>query len=220
MPVVKVPVIQAFSFPVRINLTPETSTNCGCQTLIATVYDQNNNPMPNIVVQFMTDHGTLTPSSGTTNGTGQVETVLNMAGTPYTANVMVYAEGKFGTFLFDQAQTRQSLTTLTLLPGSVSANATVECQPEPAIIVWKYISNSSSGPWLDENNPPGLLVPGGTTIWYKFVVTNTGNTPLTDVNLTDNVYTAVFHKNDPGTRGVNRVRDWPDNNPDDRLYVC
>ena len=183
-----------FSFPVRMNLTPVTSTNCGCQTLIATVYDQKGLPEQGITVKFITDHGTLTPSSGTTNGTGEVETVLNMAGTPYTANVMVYAEGKYGTFLFDQAQTRQSLTTLTLLPGSVSANATVECKPEPAIKVWKYISSSDSGPWLDENNPPGLLVPGGTYIWYKFVVTNTGNTPLTDVNLTDDRYQACSIK--------------------------
>ena len=129
-----------------------------------------------------------------------------MSGTPYTANVMVYAEGKFGTFLFDQAQTRQSLTTLTLLPGSVSANATVECKPEPAIILYKYISNSSSGPWLDENNPPGLLVPGGTSIWYKFVVTNTGNTVLNSVNLEDSLYSYLLADTNPGTRGVNRVR--------------
>ena len=184
----------SFSFPVRINLTPETSTNCGCQTLIATVYDQNNNPMSNIVVKFLTDHGTLSPSSGTTNSSGQVATVLDMVGSPYTANVEVYAEGKFGTFLYDQAQTKQSLTTLTLLPGSVSVNSTVTCQPEPAIIVTKYISNTSSGPWLDENDAPGLLVPGGGNIWYKFVVTNTGNTVLTLVNLTDDVYTPCVIK--------------------------
>jgi uncharacterized repeat protein (TIGR01451 family) len=57
---------------------------------------------------------------------------------------------------------------------------------EPAIDVEKYLSLvSDSGPWDDADTPPGPQVMAGDSVWFRFVVENTGNVTLTNITLTD-----------------------------------
>ena len=60
--------------------------------------------------------------------------------------------------------------------------------PQPAIDVEKYVSVDNQATWQDADNSPGPQATAGSPIYFRFDVTNTGNVPLTNVTLTDNVY--------------------------------
>ncbi|MBW6463220.1 MAG: DUF3494 domain-containing protein [Firmicutes bacterium] len=56
---------------------------------------------------------------------------------------------------------------------------------DPAISVKKYVSIDGGVTWLDAQSAPGPSVGVDSEIQFKFEVTNTGNTLLTGINLTD-----------------------------------
>jgi hypothetical protein len=59
----------------------------------------------------------------------------------------------------------------------------------PSIDVEKYISLvSNSGLWDDADDTPGPQAMAGDSVWFRFVIENTGNVALTSVTLTDNVF--------------------------------
>lgn len=47
--------------------------------------------------------------------------------------------------------------------------------------------------WLEADYPPGPLLPQGILPQFKFTVTNTGEVPLTDIIVTDNVLGQIGH---------------------------
>jgi uncharacterized membrane protein len=61
----------------------------------------------------------------------------------------------------------------------------------PAITVIKFVS-SDNATWMDANTPPGLMLPAGDNVYYRYVVTNVGNVELFNISLTDNVYSLSF----------------------------
>ena len=64
----------SMQYPSSIALDPKTIrvANGGSSTLIATVKDQNGNPLSGITVNFTTNKGTLSRTTGTTDSNGQV----------------------------------------------------------------------------------------------------------------------------------------------------
>ena len=58
---------------------------------------------------------------------------------------------------------------------------------DPSITVQKYVSVDDLT-YLDANEAPGPGVVLGAPVWFKFIVTNNGNEPLSNIQLTDNVY--------------------------------
>ncbi|UNC91197.1 ice-binding family protein [Candidatus Contubernalis alkaliaceticus] len=58
----------------------------------------------------------------------------------------------------------------------------------PAISVKKYVSVDGGDTWHDAQSAPGPSVEVGSEVFFKFVVTNTGNVTLTDITLSDDVY--------------------------------
>ena len=61
---------------------------------------------------------------------------------------------------------------------------------DASISVVKSVGTSAGGPWYDANSSPGLEIPLGDSVFFQFVITNTGTVPLTGVTLTDSVYNA------------------------------
>ena len=60
-----------------------------------------------------------------------------------------------------------------------------------AIDVEKSVSIDSGATWQDADTEPGPYLVSGTDPQFKFVVTNTGEVPLTNVTITDMVYGTV-----------------------------
>ncbi|MBW6463253.1 MAG: TRAPPC13 family protein, partial [Firmicutes bacterium] len=58
----------------------------------------------------------------------------------------------------------------------------------PVITVKKYVSVDKGSNWLDANTAPGPSAWVDDEVWFKFVVTNTGNVTLTNLSLSDNEY--------------------------------
>jgi uncharacterized repeat protein (TIGR01451 family) len=56
----------------------------------------------------------------------------------------------------------------------------------PAINVEKYVSIGGNASWVDADSAPGSDAQEGDTVYFRFVVTNNGNVPLTNVVLSDN----------------------------------
>ena len=63
--------------------------------------------------------------------------------------------------------------------------------PAPAIDVEKYVSVDNQITWQDADSPPGPQTTVGSQVYFQFVVTNVGNVPLSNVTLSDNVFTLV-----------------------------
>ena len=182
-------VCTSFHFPDDVTLDPESEDVCGNLDLTVTVYDQNGQPMPGVQVVFETDKGTVAPPSGTTDSNGQCGTTLDGLDDGDTATVWAYAQGPYGTLLYDQNYQKQEISTIALLPRSVGDYSTVRCEAAPSIHLGKYVSRDGII-WYSAQEAPGLLVPAGSQVYFKFVVTNTGNVPLGDVTLNDNVFDA------------------------------
>lgn len=71
--------------------------------------------------------------------------------------------------------------------------------PEPQINIIKETSDDNAT-WHDANNPPGPYILVGNTVYWRYIVQNTGNVNMTGITVTD----------DNGTSG----------NPSDDFVVC
>jgi hypothetical protein len=66
-------------------------------------------------------------------------------------------------------------------------------EPNPSIDIEKYVSVDDQGTWHDADTPPGPGVSAGSeTVWFRFVVTNDGDVPLTNVTLSDSDFGAAI----------------------------
>jgi hypothetical protein len=128
---------EAFRYPDDLVLEPASAGACTNQVMTATVTDQTGAPLPGIGVVFETDLGSFNDNSVvkkvtvTTGADGKASVTLYDLSNGQTATVTAYATGNYGSFLYDPMNYRQSLTTITLLPTSVSDIAQVSCTPTP-----------------------------------------------------------------------------------------
>ncbi|MBB5173626.1 DUF7507 domain-containing protein [Texcoconibacillus texcoconensis] len=60
-------------------------------------------------------------------------------------------------------------------------------EPAPAIDLEKFVSPDGGTTFFDADTPPGPDIPVGTDPVFRFIVTNTGNVPLENITLTDDV---------------------------------
>jgi len=179
-----------FRFPVNVTLAPPvqtTLTPTGDATLVATIYDQHGAPLPGITVNFTHNSGgALNITQGITNTNGQIAINYTAPGGSGHAHIMADVRGNYGTLLYDPGRNRQSVTTISLLPGSISANATVLWDTIPSIMVEKLISTNNVSFTHADTTPIDVLE--GYPVYYKFVVTNDGNVNLTGIQFKDSLY--------------------------------
>lgn len=57
----------------------------------------------------------------------------------------------------------------------------------PSIDVEKFVSVGSDTGWIDADTAPGADAQEGDQVFFRFVVTNNGNVPLTGITLSDNL---------------------------------
>ena len=74
----------------------------------------------------------------------------------------------------------------TTVSDSDPANFTVPAQP--AIDIEKLVSVDNQSTWQDADSTPGPQAVTGADVYFRFVISNIGNVPLTNVGLSDNLY--------------------------------
>ena len=126
-----------YRYPDDLVLVPASVQACTNQVMTATVTDQLGQPMPGIQVVFGTSVGSFNDNSivktvtVSTDAAGKASVTLYDIPAGQTATVTAYATGNYGSFLYDPMDYRQSLTTITLLPTSVTDSSSVSCTPTP-----------------------------------------------------------------------------------------
>ena len=95
---------------------------------------------------------------------------------PTSAQLGQHTDTATATGLYVDIQVRDSDAANTYVPS------------QPAIDVEKLVSVDNQATWQDADTPTGPVTTVGSRVYFRFVVTNTGNVPLSNVTLTDNVY--------------------------------
>ena len=163
----------AFQYPFGITLSPNTNevANGGTQTLTATVTDTNGKPLSGITVNFVTDSGKLSSSSGPTNANGQVTTTLSNVPNSSTADVTASVSGNYGASLYDSpSKPQQNLVTMSLLPYSLSATSNINF-------------DATANVALTQTGTTPVNV--GNTVTYTVTATGQGPTTATGILIDD-----------------------------------
>ncbi|MDQ2086143.1 hypothetical protein RBH29_06815, partial [Herbivorax sp. ANBcel31] len=58
---------------------------------------------------------------------------------------------------------------------------------QPSITIDKLVSVDGGETFIAAPTSPGSTLPTGMTAYFKYIVTNTGNVPITDITVTDSV---------------------------------
>ena len=155
-----------------ITLTPATATNpVGTNHTVTATVAGTGDPVPNRNVNFTVVSG---PNAGLT---GSAITDSNGHAT------FTYLGTIAGTDIIEASFVNTQGVTVVSTPVTKTWNPA----PGPAIIVSKQISGDNST-WINADLPPGLIVTVGSSVYYKFNVTNIGNVYLSTIALTDNTY--------------------------------
>ncbi|MGF7186857.1 putative membrane protein [Desulfitispora alkaliphila] len=84
---------------------------------------------------------------------------------------------------------------------------------EPAINIDKLVSSDGGTIFLDADTPPGATIHQGTDPIFRYVVTNTGNVPLENITLTDDILGPITIPTTTLTPGESFTVDLTDNHP-------
>ena len=135
----------AMNYPTSVILEPEITrvANGTPVTITATVRDQNGNPLSNVTVNFSTNRGSLSVTTGTTNAQGQLSTVLSDVGSNRTATVTAWVEGKYGALLYDDKNNpKQNLVCMNLLPYNLADTSQVNFDETANVEINQTVNNS------------------------------------------------------------------------------
>ena len=74
------------------------------------------------------------------------------------------------------------------VPGNNQAeDIIVIMEAGPSILITKFVSVDNGVTWYDANTAPGPYLPSGVTPLFRFLVTNNGTVPLSNIQVTDSV---------------------------------
>ena len=169
----------SMKYPSSITLQPGTNrvANGGSSTLTATVTDNNGNPLSGINVNFSTDKGSLSTTTGTTNANGQISTILSGVSDSSSATVSALVNGQYGTLLYDNpTDPLQNLVASSVFPYSLAANSTVNFDVTANV----QLSQTSNTP-----------VNVGDKVTYTVTALNTGSNTATGILISDIVPTGL-----------------------------
>ena len=189
---------QDMLYPNSIILSPGIANvpNGQAETVTATVYDQNGNPLSGVTVNFSTSSGSLSSNSGTTNSSGQVTVTLTPPSNGNNTSISVTGQvsGNYGNLLYDNPTSPlQNLVALNVLPNIVSATS-----------ILNYATTANVTLTQTVNSP----VKVGDTVTYIVTAKNTGSTTATGIMINDTAPTGlsgVTYTNSTGTTYFNGV---------------
>ncbi|NPV09184.1 MAG: DUF11 domain-containing protein, partial [Anaerolineae bacterium] len=155
-------------------------------------YDADDTPGPEIVV------GDPVTWTYVVTNTGEVAligiTVLDDQGVAVTCPKTVLAVGESMTCTAAGTATAGQYGNVGTVTGSYNGHTVTDSDPshyfgaDPRIQVEKELSQTGTGDWEDVDSPPGPGLAIGSSVYFRFVVTNTGNVTLDNIALSDSVY--------------------------------
>ncbi|MGZ7095800.1 MAG: Ig-like domain-containing protein, partial [Methanobacterium sp.] len=137
-------------YPSTVTVSPviTTARNGDNVTVIATVKDQFGNPLQNVTVNFTRTSGNLSVSSGLTNSSGQISTILSGVTSNSTSNVIATVTGNYGTLLYDdqynQGNRTQNLAFISLSPYALAATSEINYAIQANVTLAKTVNGASS----------------------------------------------------------------------------
>src|SRR5579875_2966280 len=128
---------------IQVSSNPTSITINGQQAIIlATVLDQNNNPVSGVTVSFYSNYGSLSATDAITNNVGQATTTLSYSGnlqTSLTSTIIATALGKSGT-----TQVMIVPSTEPSPPTQKSISLSPACTQELSVQIYAIIGSESS----------------------------------------------------------------------------
>ena len=179
---------QSVEYPTNITLQPKNTRlpNEGSSTLTATVTDSNGNPLSGITVQFTTDKGSLSTTTGITDSNGQISTILSGVGDSSSATVTAQVNGQYGTLLYDNpSNPLQNLVAMNVLPYTLTDSSIVNFDVTANVKLSQTSTlnsgNNASYTVTAYNNGPstatGILINESIPAWMtNVIITPSDNT--------------------------------------------
>jgi uncharacterized repeat protein (TIGR01451 family) len=98
----------------------------------------------------------------------------------YTLKILGFTDSWPGGTPVDDFITQEEKNNHAYLIGTLSS----VLKPKPQINITKETSDDNTT-WHDANDPPGPYIPVGNTVYWRYIVQNTGNEPMTDITVMD-----------------------------------
>ncbi|MFZ1241818.1 MAG: SdrD B-like domain-containing protein, partial [Anaerolineae bacterium] len=161
------------------------------------IQDSGEAGVPGVTVALFKQVGAswISQGTGTTDASGHYLFDNLLTGSyyvrftpPATYLITLRDQGGDDTLDSDADVTTGDTIAITLGAGDHQRQWDAGLYQPPAIEVEKYVSVDNQATWLDADTAPGPQAVVGANVYFRFVVTNSGNVPLSNVTLTDNVY--------------------------------
>ena len=161
------------------------------ENIIATVHDQNGNPLSGVTVNFTTTSGNLNTYSGVTNSNGQVTVTLTPTADDTSVSVTGQVIGNYGNLLYDDpSNPLQNLVAINVLPYTVANTAIIN-----------YDATANVALTQTANSPVNV----GDPVTYTVTATNQGPNPATGIVINDTAPSGLSGTPSPGTTYYNGV---------------
>jgi hypothetical protein len=176
------------------SFSPDTIPSAGVSKL--TFYIANINPSYTMTGVAFTDPlpGGVTvasPSGASTSGCGTPTWNVGVSplsftggtilpGATCTASVNVTASTV--TSYVNTSNTVSHIVNGATINGNTATDTLTVTAVSPALALKKQVGTSSSGPWYDN-----VIIAAGSQVWYRFTVENTGDAPLYNVRVNDDI---------------------------------
>ncbi len=168
---------------IAVTKTPSpTSVTAAGQTITYTYAVTNSGPLP---LTNVTVADAQTPPAGALTSGPTCVSLSNPVGTCSGATVATLASGRTANFTATYTVSQTDMNHGSVADSATATGNAPSGTPVSATATASVTASSSPALTIVKSASPNILTAAGQTITYTFLVTNTGNVTLSNVNVTD-----------------------------------